>query len=44
MYPTLNPTEEQTPIPIEYAYFLEDGEQDPNKPNRYQIEVNLLLL
>ena len=35
MYPTLNPAEEQTPIPIEYAYFLEDGEQDPSKPNRY---------
>ena len=35
MYPTLNPAEEQTPIAIEYAYFLEDGEQDPSKPNRY---------
>ena len=35
MYPTLNPAEEQTPIPIEYAYFLEDGQQDPSKPNRY---------
>ncbi len=35
MYPTLNPAEEPTPIPIEYAYFLEDGEQDPSKPNRY---------
>ncbi len=35
MYPTLNPAEETTPIPIEYAYFLEDGEQDPSKPNRY---------
>ena len=35
MYPRLNPAEEQTPIAIEYAYFLEDGEQDPSKPNRY---------
>ena len=35
MYPTLNPAEEQTPIAIEYAYFLEDGEQDPTKFNRY---------
>ena len=35
MYPTLNPAEEQTPIAIEYAYFLEDGQQDPSKPNRY---------
>ena len=35
MYPTLNPAQEQTPIPIEYVYFLEDGEQDPTKPNRY---------
>lgn len=25
----------ETPIPIEAAYFLEDGEQDPTKPNRY---------
>ena len=35
MYPTLNPAEEQTPIAIEYAYFLEDGQQDPSKFNRY---------
>ena len=35
MYPTLNPAEEQTPIAIEYAYFLEDGQQDPAKFNRY---------
>ncbi|KAK8857692.1 hypothetical protein M9Y10_016100 [Tritrichomonas musculus] len=33
MYPTLNPVQEQTPI--EYVYFLEDGEQDPTKPNPY---------
>ena len=25
----------QVPIPIEYTYFLEDGEQDPQKFNRY---------
>ena len=35
MYPTLNPAEEPTPIPIEYVYFLEDGERDISKPNRY---------
>ncbi|KAK8895884.1 hypothetical protein M9Y10_013770 [Tritrichomonas musculus] len=35
MYPTLNPTEEPTPIPIEYAYFLEDGERDKTRPNRF---------
>ena len=35
MYPTLILIQEQTPIPIEYVYFLEDGEQDPTKPNRY---------
>ena len=35
MYPTLNPAEEQTPVAIEYAYFLDDGEQDQSKPNRY---------
>ncbi len=35
MYPTLNPAQEQTPIPIEYAYFLEDGERDKTRPNRF---------
>ena len=35
MYPTLNPAEEKTPIPIEHAFFLEDGERDPNKFKRY---------
>ena len=35
MYPTLNPAEEQTPIPMEHAFFLEDGERDPAKFNRY---------
>ena len=35
MYPTLNPAEEPTPIPIEYAYFLEDGERDKTRPNRF---------
>ena len=36
LYPTINNiTDEQIPIPIETAYFLEDGERDPAKPNRY---------
>ena len=28
-------TDQSLPIPIETVYFLEDGEQDTNKPNRY---------
>lgn len=35
MYPTLNPTGKQTPIPIEHTYFLEDRKQNPTKPNAY---------
>lgn len=35
MYQTLNPIDEQTPIPIESAYFLEDGERDKTRPNRF---------
>ena len=36
LHPTINNiNDEQIPIPIETAYFLEDGERDPAKPNRY---------
>ncbi len=36
LHPTINNiSDEQIPIPIETAYFLEDGERDPTKPNRY---------
>lgn len=36
LHPTIaNINDEQVPIPIETAYFLEDGERDPNKPHRY---------
>ena len=36
LHPTINNiSDEQIPIPIETAYFLEDGERDPAKPNRY---------
>ena len=28
-------TDERVPVPIETAYFLEEAEQDRNKPNRY---------
>ena len=28
-------TDQALPIPIETVNFLEDGEQDTNKPNRY---------
>lgn len=36
-FPTKNNVaiDPQTPLPIETAYFLEDGEQDPSTPNRY---------
>ena len=36
LHPTINNiNNEQVPIPIETAYFLEYGERDINKPNRY---------
>ena len=36
LHPTINNiSDEQIPIPIESVYFLEDGERDKNKPNRY---------
>ena len=36
LHPTINNiNDEQIPTPIETAYFLEDGERDPNKPHRY---------
>ena len=35
MYPTLILIQDKTPIPIEYAYFLEDGERDKTRPNRF---------
>ncbi|WP_300485470.1 hypothetical protein [uncultured Brachyspira sp.] len=36
LHPTINNIrDEQVPIPIETTYFLEDGERDPTKPNRY---------
>ena len=36
LHPTINNiSDEQIPIPIETAYFLDDGERDPTKPNRY---------
>ena len=36
LHPTINNIrDEQVPIPIETTYFLEDGERDPTKTNRY---------
>lgn len=36
LHPTIdNITDEQVPIPIESAFFLEDGQQDKDKFNRY---------
>ena len=29
---------EQLPIPLEYVYFIQDGEQDKTRPNRYYFE------
>ena len=36
LHPTINNiSDPQIPIPIETVYFLEDGERDKNRPNRY---------
>ena len=36
--PTDIPTQTLTPIPIETVFFLEDGNQDLNQPNRYYFD------
>ena len=36
LHPTINNiNDEQTPIPIETIFFLEEARRDPNKPNRF---------
>lgn len=37
LYPN-GQVEEETPIPIEYAFFLEDGTPDPNIMNRFHFK------
>lgn len=37
MHPILNPVEEQTPIPIEYAYFHENGKRDKTRPKQFYL-------
>lgn len=39
LHPTIdNITDEQVPIPIESAFFLEDGKPDKDKFNRYYFD------
>lgn len=38
IFPPYNLAEEQSILTTEYAYFLEDGDQDINKHNRYNFD------